>query len=114
MTTREYETRIEEMDFYRAASDGPDYHKAEIGPLASYALGVTGEAGEVAEKVKKFYRDGTVTERDIALELGDVCWYVTRLANLLGYSLQDILALNIEKLEARRARGTQRGSGDNR
>lgn len=101
----DYELRIKGMDFYKEAS---------VGPLSFYALGVAGEAGEVAEKVKKFYRDGNITPESIALELGDVCWYITRLANLLGFSLSEILAMNIEKLESRRARGVQRGSGDNR
>ena len=101
----EYATEIEGMDFYKGA---------DVGPLAFYALGVAGEAGEVAEKVKKYYRDGNIATADIALELGDVLWYVTRLAAHLGWSLEDIMAMNLTKLRSRRSRGTQRGSGDNR
>lgn len=78
------------------------------------ALGLVGEAGEVSEKIKKWHRDGTVDGRQVALELGDVVWYITRLANTMNYTLEDILRMNVEKLQARRERNTLQGSGDNR
>lgn len=82
-------------------------------------LGMTGEAGEVADKVKKVIRDnGQVftdeKKREIAKEIGDVLWYCATLANDLGYSLEDIAEMNIEKLESRKQRGMIGGSGDNR
>lgn len=82
-------------------------------------LGLTGEAGELANKYKKVLRDdgGILTpEKNIELrdELGDVLWYCAALARDLGCSLEDIATLNIAKLKARKAAGTLRGSGDKR
>ena len=83
------------------------------------ALGLTGEAGEVAEKVKKIIRDkgGVLTDEDRAdlkLELGDVLWYLTDFADQIGFSLREVAQANYEKLESRKARGKISGSGDNR
>lgn len=83
------------------------------------SLGLVGEAGEVAEKVKKVIRDneGTLTDpvrQGIALELSDVCWYVAVLAQELDYSLEEIMQMNLAKLASRAQRGTLSGSGDNR
>lgn len=82
-------------------------------------LGLVGEAGEVAEKVKKVIRDGgnQLTEesrRSIALELSDVCWYMSTLASELGYDLSQIFEMNAAKLSSRKERGMLGGSGDNR
>jgi NTP pyrophosphatase (non-canonical NTP hydrolase) len=91
--------------------------KSELA-LPFYALGVTGEAGEFADKVKKLLRgDYTMdSERRLALlhELGDVLWYVTAAAHHLGSSLQEVAQCNKDKLADRRARGKSRGEGDNR
>lgn len=83
------------------------------------SLGLVGEAGEVAEKVKKVIRDndGTLTDpvrESIALELSDVCWYVAVLAQELDYSLEEIMQMNLDKLASRAERGVLSGSGDNR
>lgn len=82
------------------------------------ALGLNGEAGEVAEKVKKILRgDSGLTEArksDIAYELGDVLWYVANCANDLGYSLDDIAKMNIKKLSMRKKKGLISGNGDHR
>lgn len=80
-------------------------------------LGLTGEAGEVADKVKKTIRDmgGDFSEsrrHDIALELGDVMWYAATLARDLGYTLDEVARMNIEKLASRAARGKIHGEGD--
>ena len=82
-------------------------------------LGLCGEAGEVAEKVKKMVRDdgGVLSgERRVALagELGDVLWYVAQLATEAGLDLDAIARDNLDKLRSREQRGALRGSGDER
>lgn len=88
-------------------------------PLTYYALGLTGEAGEVADKLKKTIRDdgGTMTDakrEGLVLELGDVLWYVAALARHLGVSLDVVAEMNLAKLKDRAARGVLGGSGDGR
>lgn len=82
------------------------------------ALGLTGEAGEVANKVKKILRgDSELTEQkkqDIADELGDVLWYVATCAHDLGYTLEEIGEMNIQKLALRQKKGLLGGNGDHR
>lgn len=83
------------------------------------ALGINGEAGEVADKVKKIIRDNNCSfsddkKREIAKEVGDVLWYCATLAHDLGYSLSEIATINIHKLQSRKERGKLGGSGDNR
>lgn len=80
------------------------------------ALGLAGEAGEVANTVKKLVRDGDSPElrAKAKAELGDVLWYVARLAAELDVTMSGVAASNMEKLSARAARGTLQGSGDNR
>lgn len=83
------------------------------------ALKLNGEAGEFAELVGKMFRDdaGVLSEkRRIALvkELGDVLWYVAACANELGYGLDAVALINLEKLQARKAAGNIQGSGSDR
>jgi NTP pyrophosphatase (non-canonical NTP hydrolase) len=83
------------------------------------ALGLAGEAGEVAEHAKKAIRDdaGQVTDERraaIAKELGDVLWYVSQLATELGLELEQIADTNLQKLLSRQRRGVLSGSGDDR
>lgn len=82
------------------------------------ALGIAGEAGEVADKVKKVIRDyGSFTDerkREIVKEIGDVLWSCAVLSNDLGYTLEEVGIMNIEKLKSRKERGVIGGSGDNR
>jgi len=78
-------------------------------------LGLAGEAGEIANKMKKVARDGYVLEiSDLRAELGDVLWYVAALAADYDIDLQDVLEYNMEKLKSRKDRGTLQGNGDNR
>lgn len=81
------------------------------------ALGLAGEAGEIANKVKKLLRDGDCPEKRAAIvhEVGDVLWYIPELLRALGnYRLQLTAWENVEKLTGRRERGTLHGDGDNR
>lgn len=84
-----------------------------------YAMGISGEAGEVLEKWKKIvaYRNGEITPEDLqelGKELGDVLWYIAVFADSLGLKLDTIARENNEKLASRKARDTLAGKGDNR
>jgi NTP pyrophosphatase (non-canonical NTP hydrolase) len=94
------------------------YPNAGANPIYP-TLGLCGEAGEVADKVKKVLRDhgGSFSEEvraDLALELGDVLWYVARLASELDLDLQAVAEGNLAKLASRAERNVIRGSGDRR
>ena len=82
-------------------------------------LGLAGEVGEVADKVKKVCRDNNKQfddehRQEIAKELGDVLWYVAALAADLGFTLQEIAEINVKKLSSRKERNVLHGEGDNR
>ncbi|MBP6914285.1 nucleoside triphosphate pyrophosphohydrolase family protein [Candidatus Parcubacteria bacterium] len=82
-------------------------------------LGLVGEAGEVAEKIKKVIRDnnGVITDekkQELAKELGDVLWYIANLSFELNLSMEDVALKNLEKLKSRQERNELHGSGDNR
>lgn len=82
-------------------------------------LGLTGEAGEVSDKVKKVIRDhngefSDEIKKEIMKEIGDVLWYCATLANDLGFNLSEVATENINKLESRFQRNKLGGSGDNR
>ena len=109
------------MDFHtyqqrsRATACYPDAGANPIYPT----LGLCGEAGEVADKVKKVLRDqgGEFSAEVIAalqLELGDVLWYVAQLATELGLELDQVAEANLDKLASRSARNVISGSGDSR
>ena len=78
------------------------------------ALGLVGEAGEASEKIKKWHRDSVIDHKAVALELGDVLYYLTRLANTVGYTLEEVMKMNVDKLTSRRDRNVLHGTGDNR
>ena len=86
-------------------------------------LGLVGEAGEVAEKIKKLIRDSGVEDptlvsdsdrQEIKKELGDVLWYLTQIATEFGIELSDVAETNLAKLKSRMERGQLGGNGDNR
>ena len=92
----------------------------EIGNNFIYpTLGLSGEAGEVSEKIKKVIRDkggviDDITREEIKKELGDVLWYLAQIASELKISFNDVAEFNVEKLQSRLSRGTLHGNGDNR
>lgn len=82
-------------------------------------VAMCGETGEVADKVKKIYRDhegivDSVDEQEIAAELGDVLWYLTAIAVKLRVPLWSIAKCNIDKVNRRINMETLHGSGDYR
>jgi len=92
--------------------------EVDIAPMY-LSLGICGETGELAEKIKKCYRDnqGQFTEyskEEIKKEIGDVLWYLNRLCEELGFTLESAAELNIAKLQDRIDREVLRGQGDNR
>ena len=108
MTLEEYQQAASQTALY------PERYK-----IVYPSLGLCGEAGEVAEKVKKLLRDnnGVLSDEkreEIKKELGDVLWYLAALSTDLGLSLNDVAQANVDKLLSRQARGTIKGSGDNR
>jgi len=113
MNFDDYQARTSTTAIYPDAGTGS--------PTAvSYTIfGLVGEAGELANKYKKVLRDdrGVLTDerrRDLVAELGDVLWYVARLATELGVPLDDVATRNLTKLAARAAASTLTGSGDRR
>ena len=92
----------------------------DVGNNAIYpTLGLVGEAGEVADKVKKILRDNKgIFDKEskdaIKFELGDVLWYISQITSELGYELEDIANTNLQKLNSRKIRGKIQGSGDDR
>lgn len=88
-------------------------------PVIYPALGLVNEAGEVAGKIKKIFRDkrGNIGEAEreaLKAELGDVLWYIAQVATELNLPLDEIAEANLEKLLDRQARGKIKGDGDNR
>jgi len=78
-------------------------------------MGLCGEAGEIANKVKKIMRDGKEADvADLKKELGDCLWYIAGMATVLGIDLGDVADSNLVKLKSRKDRGVIGGSGDNR
>jgi NTP pyrophosphatase (non-canonical NTP hydrolase) len=116
-----------ESNKYKKVSDLDMYQKVAI-TTAIYpreqaiiypTLGLTGEAGEVANKVKKIIRDGSDSKdeklvSEIKSEIGDCLWYIAVLASDFDIKLSDIASTNLEKLANRKKNGTIHGSGDNR
>lgn len=109
----EYQELAKEYDFFEPNEDLRDAGFIEK------ILGLTGEAGEVADKIKKIIRDkdGVVADEDkesIEKELGDVLWYLASLARYLEIPLSQVAMHNIEKLEDRMHRNVLHGEGDER
>jgi NTP pyrophosphatase (non-canonical NTP hydrolase) len=113
MDFNEYQNLTEKTDLKTGIKEGLNP------PFLYYVLGLVGEAGEVADKIKKIFRDdkGVITDEKIESinkELGDVLWYLSRLANAFNLKFNDVAKSNINKLFKRKNNGTIIGSGDNR
>lgn len=109
MDMNEYQEKARETNIYPDTPAG----------LYAMTLGLCGEAGEFADKMKKIIRDEkeVITEENRAsliLELGDTQWYLSQIASRLEIDLSTIGEINIEKLESRKERGKIGGSGDER
>lgn len=106
-------------DYQKQALTTAKFSDEELKDIMHWVLGITGEAGEIAEKVKKIIRDknGVFTPEDkleLSKEIGDVLWYLATLAHQLDVPFSEIANGNLEKLASRKARGVIGGSGDNR
>ncbi|QIQ62948.1 MazG-like nucleotide pyrophosphohydrolase [Streptomyces phage Moab] len=113
MSVNQYQEFTRDTAMYPGAGEG------DINAILYTTLGLSGEAGEIPNKVKKILRDdnGVLSEEKrlaILAEIGDVLWYAARLADELGARLGDVAEANIEKLEDRANRGVIQGSGDYR
>lgn len=82
--------------------------------LIENTLGLVGEAGEVAEKIKKFIRDDFIDVSSVKKELGDVLFYLTALSTWFGVTAEEVLKANMEKLNSRKDRNKLQGNGDDR
>lgn len=97
---------------YKAASTAV-YPPKNAVPYLS--LGLAAEAGEVADKVAKYYRgDKDLDPVALIQELGDVLWFVSQLSGVLGFTLEQAATLNMNKLHTRKLNNTLKGDGDNR
>lgn len=108
MTFDEYQKQAASFCRYKAADK-----------LPFYCLGLGGETGEVLEKVKKMFRDNggipsVAHVESMRYELGDVLWYLSRIADAYGITLSEVAEANINKLTDRKSRNAIHGSGDNR
>jgi len=109
LTFNEYQLKAKETALYPNLGKNPYYP----------ALGLSGEAGEIANKIKKIMRDkndiiSDEDRDDIKKELGDVLWYVAAVADEFGLKMGEIAEKNYEKLKKRLEEGKIQGNGDNR
>ena len=101
-----------------------DYQKAALRTVSTLepkdlvlngALGLNGEAGEVADHIKKHLFQGHELDKEnLAKELGDICWYIAITAEGLGYDLESIMQMNIDKLRKRYPQGFEKEKSLNR
>ena len=107
---KDYQQRAHELAVY------PEIGQEWVYPV----IGLVSEVGEVADKFKKLYRDGSGDYNNkhfremIAKELGDCLWYIQEIATVLGLHLEEIAGQNLKKLESRKQRGVLHGDGDDR
>ena len=110
--------KVSDLDMYQQVAKQTAIYPREQAIIYP-TLGLTGEAGEVANKVKKIIRDDGFKNnesmvQEISAEIGDCLWYISVLADDIGCKLSDIANANLEKLANRKEKGTLHGSGDTR
>ena len=110
--------KVSDLDMYQQVAKQTAIYPREQAIIYP-TLGLTGEAGEVANKVKKIIRDdgfknNEIMVQEISAEIGDCLWYISVLADDIGCKLSDIANANLEKLANRKEKGTIHGSGDKR
>jgi NTP pyrophosphatase (non-canonical NTP hydrolase) len=108
-----------ELNEYQQKSRRTAVYPAIGHPVIYPTLGLTNEAGEVAGKIKKVFRDqegeiSSETREALKAELGDVLWYLAQVSTELGLTLDEVAEYNIRKLADRLDRNTIRGDGDHR
>ncbi len=113
MSMNQYQESTQDTAMYPGAGEG------DLQAILYTTLGLAGEAGEIPNKVKKILRDDngilTPEKREAIIgEIGDVLWYVARLADELNVRLGDVAEMNLDKLQSRAERGVITGSGDYR
>lgn len=113
MKFNEYQDKATKYDLAEASND-----LKSVGFIEK-VLGLVGEAGEAADKIKKILRDkdGVVSDEDrelIVKELGDTLWYIASISRYLGVPLSEVASRNIDKLESRYQRNKLHGEGDER
>ena len=121
------ETDLEAWDYYKDSTIYKNmtlssYQKAAAGTaiyptqhaITYPALGLAGEAGEVANKVKKIIRDGKMDKPALVAEIGDCLWYIAALCRDLNVDMEVVAKSNLDKLYNRKQKGTLQGSGDTR
>ena len=106
-------------DYQKEAHKFAFYMGLENGDYRYPVMGLAEESGEVCGKFAKAVRDnnGIIDEerkQAIKKELGDVCWFVSEISTLLGFSLEEVMQGNLDKLASRKERGVLHGSGDDR
>ena len=102
-------------DYQKTAKETAIYKDGIFYPV----LGLCGESGEVADKIKKIYRDnnGIISEdnkEQLVKEMGDVLWYLANMATDLNVTLEDVARKNLEKIQIRQQKNLIHGEGDNR
>lgn len=111
--------KVNDLNEYQRLSRKTWNEIATDDPIVYPTLGLTNEAGEVAGKIKKIFRDrqGKISAEDreaLKQELGDVLWYLTQICTELELTLEEVASTNLEKLFSRLERGTIKGDGDYR
>lgn len=104
-----------DLEEYTKFNESVDKYPDSVKPVI-YILGLMAELGEFCNMYKKVFRDhgGQLDKRqkEYALEMGDIGWYFERLANSMGYTLEEIINMNMEKLQSRKDRNKIHGDGD--
>lgn len=100
-------------DYQWASKRTIDPTQTELEAYLNFALGVAGEAGEVAEHFKKTYFHGKqIPDRELFLELGDIMWYIAAICTRKGWKLEDVAEANVQKLLERHPDGFKKQKSD--